>query len=370
MARPTRSAKRKRPDVLHPAPQIPLRHSDPPLSKQHAAAILDVLSIVDSQGLLDRVFPVHAHPTRSSPLRALLAEQQPLSVLRAAIHHLQPISALPRAHLSPTAAQQHRFCSLATDLLNQASAPSAPLLDDFLPASPSNKPRPLRYALLQHLPNQEYWSSLNSPSHVSLTSLPTAHAELVAVLPTPSSQSDKYPVPTLASYASAPISQSIKPLPQQRTVTTGAFLDFGPWASFAPTFDHDGEVVGRNELALTLYASRPIKRTRECESIQEPPPIQLAGPASVDLEDELRELFPPEDAAAVKSALDTLHLENAVQELLDRNRRALLRLEHLQHERIINDDAPVEQGSEEWDTGMFSIQLGRIPFTLLQHKEY
>ncbi|KAG6892256.1 hypothetical protein C0992_001218, partial [Termitomyces sp. T32_za158] len=67
------------------------------------------------------------------------------------------------------------------------------------------------------------------------------------------------------------------------------------------------------------------------------------------METALRELLEPEDAAAVKRALDSLELERAVQELLDRNRRALLRLEHLQTERTIADSA-VEPGSEEWDT--------------------
>ncbi|KAG6884861.1 hypothetical protein C0993_007726 [Termitomyces sp. T159_Od127] len=340
MARPTRSAKRKRPDDDHePAPQKQLRHLD----KQHAAAILDVLAMLDSQGLLDRVFPVHAHPTRSAALRTLLAEQQPLDVLRAAVRHLQPISAVPRATLSPTAAQQHRFCALATDLLDQASVPV--LLDHASASASPACPRPLKYALVQHLPNQDYWSSLTA---LPLNTLPTAHAELVAVLPTPSAQPD--PRPTLAAYAAAPSPQSIKPLPQQRTVTTGAFLDFGPWASFAPTFDHDGEVVARNELALALYASHRVRRiaaAREPPDVQDPPPRPARAP--VDLESELHELLPPEDAAAVKSALDVLQLEAAVQELLDRNRAALLRLEHLQTERMIAD-APVEEGSEEWDT--------------------
>ncbi|KAH0590225.1 hypothetical protein H2248_000397 [Termitomyces sp. 'cryptogamus'] len=348
MARPTRSTKRKRADnddddAALPPPLPKHRRSAAPIAAHHAAAVLDILAIVDTHGLLDRVFPVHDVPGRSSSLRTLLAESQPLAVLRAAVAHLQPISSLPRATPSPTAAQQTRFCALATDLLAQAARHTAPLpasLDAFLPAN-----RPLKYALVQHLPAHDYWTSLNNDADLAdaLTALPTAHAELVAILPTP--QSHTYS--TLASYASTANVQSIKPLPQQRTVSTGSFLDFGPWAGFAPTFDHDGEVVGRNELALALYA----RRTKPCGSVHESTPgeIEVHTRESVDLENELRELFPPEEAAAVKSALDTLELENAAQELLDRNRRALIRLEHLQVERIIND-GELEEGSEEWDT--------------------
>ncbi|KAG6891114.1 hypothetical protein C0995_014204 [Termitomyces sp. Mi166 len=360
MARATRSAKRKRSDDADDdaAPQKQARRPAAPLiAPDHAGAVLGILSMIDTQGLLDRVFPVHGHHDRAASLRTLLAEPQPLSVLRAAVHHLQPISSLPRATPSATATQQHRFCALAADLLNQAAHHLAPLpasLHDILPTSPS-RPRPLKYALVQHLPTQDYWTSLNNDTDLSdaLKSLPTAHAELVAILPTPAAdQSD--PVPTLASYASTSNLQSIKPLPQQRTVTTGAFLDFGPWASFAPTFDHDGEVVGRNELALALYArrSKPIVSREEPCGSAEQSAMEVDGSESVDLENELRELFSPEEAAAVKGALDTLELEKAVGELLDRNRRALMRLEHLQVERIIKDGdgSVVEEGSEEWDT--------------------
>ncbi|KAG6820353.1 hypothetical protein H0H93_001798 [Arthromyces matolae] len=375
MARATRSTKRKLIDDdddddedISPHPLKQLRHettsSTSTIDSQHASAVLDILDMIDTQGLLDRVFPVDEQPERSSSLRTLLSEKLPIHVLRAAVANLEPISSsIRRAAPSPMAAQQHRFCSLAIDLLNQASAHNAPIpssIDSILPTSPS-KPKPLKYALVQHLPNQDYWTSLNDSDALTdaLKLLPTAHSELVAIIPTPSTtQSDKYPVPTLASYAPTLSVQSIKPLPQQRAVTTGAFLDFGPWASFAPTFDHDGELVGRNELALSLYASHERRKQRHapCESVKEvvlPHNINdHSMRESVDLEQELRELFSPEEAAEVKGALDTLELENAVQELIDRNRRALINLERLQVERLIKggDRSVLKEGSEEWDT--------------------
>ncbi|KAG6918664.1 hypothetical protein DXG01_012481 [Tephrocybe rancida] len=386
MARPTtRAAKRKRTDDDDDAddnnfndddddnhkPLKLQRHESIPLTlhDDHAKAILDILDMIDTQGLLDRVFPVSDHPERSESLRTLLGDKQKqsLGVLKAAIMHLQPISSLPRAKPSPTATQQHRFCTLALDLLNQASSHNHPIpsLDAFLPpSSPYTPQKPIKYALVQHLPTHDFWTSLASQSTLSsaLTHLPTAHAELVAVLPTPAPTSEPYPAPTLAAYAPA-LDTPAKPRPQQRTVCTGAFLDFGPWASFAPTFDHDAEVVGREELGLVLYArhERQVRRLnaqREAwegwGSIEEVVPMDEDEKVEekVDLERELNELLPPDEAAAVKAALDTLELQRAVHELLDRNRSALVRLEQLQNARLFKDGTiAAEEGSEEWDTG-------------------
>ncbi|KAG6814447.1 hypothetical protein H0H92_007451 [Tricholoma furcatifolium] len=353
MARATRSTKRKRndddaddgdKDFLNDdqPPQKIVRHDN--TVERDTAAILDVLDMIDTQGLLDRVFPVHGHADRSSSLRALLIAKEPLNVLRAAIVHLQPISSHPRSKSSSTATQQHRFCALATSLLNTPS--------DILP-------RQTKYALVQHLPNQDYWSSLNdNDTDTDPKLLSTAHAELAAILPTPQ-QDNKYPVPTLAAYATTRPFPSIKALPQHRTVTSGSFLDFGPWASFAPCFDHDGEVVGRAELGQVLYASHERRKKRSAAaaaataayrgSIEEVEVVEkssvpgpsdgcdASGSATVDLEKELRELLPLEEAEGVKAALDSLELERAVHELLDRNRRALLRLEQLQVERFVKD---------------------------------
>ncbi|GLB36546.1 hypothetical protein LshimejAT787_0308340 [Lyophyllum shimeji] len=394
MARATRSsvlqpaaAKRKRQDAVDDdndnaqPPAKLLRHdhgSPPPVPAEHAAAILDVLEMTDTQGLLDRVFPVLDHPERSASLRALLADPQPLPVLRAAVQHLFPISSLPRAKPSPTVAQQLRFCSLAVSLLDQASKHTTPIpltLDSILPpkAEPS-EPRPLKYALVQHLPNQDYWTSLNSDAALtsSLQRLPTAHSELVAIFPTPAS-APKKPVPTLGSYVSTRPLASVKPLPAHRTVTTGTFLDYGPWSSFAPSFDHNAEVVGRRELGFALYASHEKRQKRMAAlreaqegrgSIEEVFSEPLTAPEAVvvperegesqavDLDNELQELLPPEEVAAIKAALGSLELENAVYELLERNRRALVRLEELQIARLIKEGehSKAEEGSEEWDT--------------------
>ncbi|KAF8238393.1 hypothetical protein L208DRAFT_1387642 [Tricholoma matsutake] len=345
--------------------------ADSPINKEYAQKILDVLEMIDTQGLLDRVFPVTEHSTSLS-LRSLLEQfnQHPLKVLRSAVQHLFPISSLPRASLSPTALQQLRFCNLALSLLHQASRHTVPVplsLTSILPTdheieqdSPTHPVSRRKYALLQHLPTGDYWTSLNSDAALStaLRDLPTANAELVAILPTPLETSSKH-VPSLGSYKPSKPLAPFKPLPPQRRVTTCQFLDYGIWASFAPAFDHDAQVVGPSELGELIYSweQRRTDRialwqeTREGtgtieEVLPEPSPPQ-------DLDAQLEELLPPDEVKGIKAALGSLQLENAVQELLERNRRALLRLEELQRLRLMADggeSSTATEGSEEWDT--------------------
>ena len=74
-------------------------------------------------------------------------------------------------------------------------------------------------------------------------------------------------------------------------------------------------------------------------------------------EEGLEGLLPLHEVAVIKAALGTLELEEAVNELLGRNRRALARLEALQRLRIGSEDgalSQVEEGSEEWDVGEYS----------------
>ena len=57
--------------------------------------------------------------------------------------------------------------------------------------------------------------------------------------------------------------------------------------------------------------------------------------------------------SSLESALDGLEVQGSTQELLERNAKALARLEELQLSRY-GDSAgfkPVEVGSEEWETG-------------------
>jgi len=203
----------------------------------------------------------------------------------------------------------------------------------------------------------------------ALTQLPTAHAELVAILPTPPPSDTKSP-PTLGSYPSTKSLVPVKPLPTQRSVTAGAFLDYGVWASFAPSFDHNAEVVGQRELSYSIFALHhkrmdglaALREAREGRgSIEE---IHHEDPPSehVDLDDALQELFQPGDIASIRAALDSFELESAVHELLDRNRRALVRLEELQITRLSREggNSNATEGSEEWDTGWSFVSMLRV----------
>jgi hypothetical protein len=248
-------------------------------------------------------------------------------------------------------------------LLHQASFHAVPIPlslssilppDDQDPSSPTLSKR--KYALLQRLPTGDYWTSLNSDAALTtaLKDLPTANAELVAILPTPLETPSKS-VPTLGSYKPSKPPAPAKPIPPQRRVNTCNFLDYGLWASFAPAFDHDAQEVGPRELGQVVYGWEERRKSRIAlcteETIEEVlPPVS----ASQDADAELEELFPPDEVKNIKAALGSLQLENAVQELLERNRRALIRLEELQRSRLMADgggSSTAEEGSEEWDTG-------------------
>ncbi|KDR85260.1 hypothetical protein GALMADRAFT_218354 [Galerina marginata CBS 339.88] len=319
---------------------------------------LRVLEGEDRQGLLDRVYS-----SQSLSLRALLSTPTPLSQLTAAVFHLRPISSLPRASLSEAAAEQLRFCNLALSALSQL-APDTRDLDEpaALPAPDSAPPRPKpSYALVQRLPSGDYWSSV-----ARLDSLPknlhTAHAELVAVFPDPSSSSPHTSVPTLATYSTKPLSQKRPPPLAHRRLTTGAFLDYGLYSTFAPTFDQDGEVVGKNQLGQALWYREDKKRLRDAlrrehlegtgsiVDVTPAPPIQSLRQDESPPDLQLDALLPPEDVHAIKAALDTLELENSVQSLLDQNKRALERLEELQFNRLTkHPTSNAEEDSEEWE---------------------
>ena len=209
------------------------------------------------------------------------------------------------------------------------------------------------YALLQHLPSGDWWSSLASLA--SPSKLHTAKAELVAVLPSLSASENS--AITLASYSSKAFTQK-KTHHSHRIVSTGAFLNYGLFSSFAPSFDQDIELVGRRELGQVLYYQE--EKSRTWQSLQDTSSIPQDRPDhpqndDFDSELDLDSLLPPDEVKLLKAALNSLELENSVQKLLERNQRALERLEELQSQRLTNHPTSnAEEGSEEWDTGSSS----------------
>lgn len=324
-------------------------------SEIDCSSILSVLEAEDTQDLLSRVFAADNQPS----LRSLLSAPTKVSVLRSAINHLRPISS-SRSQLSQTAAQQQlRFCNLALSLLEQVAPPTDHLKNSQLSSSSSPVRIQPHYALVQHLPSGHWWSS-SSDAISDPATLHTANADLVAVFPSPSSQQHK-PLTTIASYCSRPAVQKKYTLPPRR-VTTGTFLDYGPFASFAPSFDQDGEVIGRRQLGELLWYRQEKKRLSSSLPSATSPSVTTDIPLHdpVDsspaiLDHDLQALFGPEEVHSIKAALDSLELENLVHKLLQQNQRALLRLGELQNQRLIDHPSiPPEEGSEEWDTGTLS----------------
>jgi len=87
-------------------------------------------------------------------------------------------------------------------------------------------------------------------------------------------------------------------------------------------------------------------------------------------------LLEPDQVAPIQDFMSTLDFEVAIQELLDRNKQALSRLQELQIQRLGRENggaSHVEVGSEEWDVGeQLDIQLSLsnciLRITVPQHK--
>lgn len=231
---------------------------------------------------------------------------------------------------------------------------------------------------MQKLPFGTWWSSLSSdlvPSDGKpLKDLSTANAELVAILPSPSVPApvepqtvEEAPV-TLASYVPKKPPGFKSKLPGARRVSCGAFLNYGPYASFAPVFEQDGVEVGRSVMGELLWSWEDRKKrwseepTAVTQQLPEDDDKESAQPNGVDesdhydvLDDQevLGGLFSTEQITLLKQALGNLELEGAVHELLERNAKALKRLEELQNKRLTKPGEfnPVEEGSEEWEIG-------------------
>lgn len=232
-----------------------------------------------------------------------------------------------------------------------------------------------KYALVQHLPSGDYWSSLSSDTPASdLKTLSTGHAELVAIIPSPPSTSLDS-VPTLGSVSSRTLAPP-KTIQGPRRVTTGVFLDYGPYASFAPCFDDIGAIVGQRQLSEVVYQKEEKKyeaeqllreqrhSTGHIEEVraeeQSEDVVMNAEPQSVTEED-VYSLLPPEEAKNFMDALGSLELEKAVEKLLHQNSLALQRLQELQTRRMSGPNPKsVEESSEEWETGSYSLCLQSV----------
>lgn len=317
---------------------------------------------------------------------------------------LFPVFAHPRSRPSAPAAHQLKFCNLALSLLDQSSfraTESLLGLETIIPPNPeagsvgnddatpdpsksidaplasSDLPRKRKYALMQRLPTGEWWTSLNSDiaslDGTDLKNLPTAHAELVAVLPSVSTpEASEASVPTLGSL-SRKLHTKKPTLPGPRHLSTGSFLDYGPNSSFAPSFEQDGVEVGQFALGEVMWSRwrrkfEPTSKTDVLNLSTAIKDVQMTD-ASPDKDhpqqsesemgqDETNQIpLDPllrDEVAPIQDFMETLELEASIQELLDRNKRALARLEELQSQRLGGENggaSQVEVGSEEWDIG-------------------
>lgn len=299
---------------------------------------------------------------------------------------------------------------------------------------PRSHPRKLRYALLQHLPTGDWWTSLDTNAPFSdeggktVTGLATGHAELVAIFPSPPASPAPAatvvarPTPTLGSLVKRPLGSG-RPkgkLPGARVLSAGRFTDYGPYASFAPVYEGEGVEATRDELRAVMWERERKGKMKEAAARKrqvllaaqerkvaahpngaapregyingevldvetesdEVVEVGINGTPGVngkekkidlDVEEVLDGLLTSEQLDAVKTTMQHLEIEAAVQELLERNAKALARLEELQATRLGGPGGGFSQvaaGSEEWNIGTatFSLMCVRMLTIWIQPK--
>ncbi|KAL1749118.1 hypothetical protein HDZ31DRAFT_59709 [Schizophyllum fasciatum] len=377
-----------------PEPIVQPYVGDAHMAQENAQKMLDVLEAIDDQCLLDRVFPLLIESTSSEQashsLRNLLQNpsQHPLSAFRYAIRSLRPISAHFSSRTASPAAQQEYFCDRASSLLEEISRHALPPpLDQDVGAlvpdesGPAEEPSfdfpraPTRYALVQHLPTGDLWTSLNADAvdGKDIKNLATGYAELVSVIPEPAPElSSLEHVPTLGSYCKHSYPKTRVPM-ESRAWTCGSFVDYGPYTSFAPTFEQDATEIGREQLGEVIWYDEERRRIRKLQNAQRRARAKMQAAAlatqgegsssdvvmgepseaqPVNWRKHLEELLPEDAIEGVMEALQTVELQTTVQELLERNVRALERLEDLQRLRLSGyggAKSKAEEGSEEWE---------------------
>lgn len=199
------------------------------------------------------------------------------------------------------------------------------------------------------------------------------HAELVSVLPTlPLAPSSLSTLGELQTENRKDSRLRFRPLYiHPRHLGTGSYLDYGPYASFAPSFDSEGAEVGQCGLGEIL--SRKLERKKvkdarrkliaklQADQDKEYKPFKKESSNAIEEEEEkgfmiqelLSSIFPDQRDSDFKDILRNLQIEEGISQLLEKNAYAMERLNFLQSSRLRDGFTPVKEDTEEWRLGRF-----------------
>lgn len=239
------------------------------------------------------------------------------------------------------------------------------ILDDLLDgdskqsATTSRVRPPHKYALHMRLPGGDYFSQAVELDPEQASSLDTGAANLVEIEPPPpfdAEQSNKKrsrasDVPTLGSrrYRNASLrtsSESIEELRERRMgrVRPTADVYFGPYASFAPTYDSSDANISRETSALiwrtkmdpVVCASRKAWQSVRDESAGEEWEIVDAEEAQPEFKSAVSalDLDPSLDADLIASLVESAPSDAEIQSQLHKNAVLLDQLQDLQWTRL------------------------------------
>jgi hypothetical protein len=153
-----------------------------------------------------------------------------------------------------------------------------------------------------------------------------------------------------------------------RPLSSGTFLDYGSYTSFAPAFDSEGAEIGRDSLGQILMGKIDKKKIQDLrrkllnrQQIEQEDrrnrraidvdTMQWHDQLPSSLDDIFTSLFPGSQVDGLIGALRLLQVEEGVASLLEKNAEALERLSLLQTIRLKDGNPSVKEDSEEWNLG-------------------
>ncbi|KAF8325542.1 uncharacterized protein EI90DRAFT_3019004 [Cantharellus anzutake] len=384
-----------------------LDSTSPSLAPYDARRVLEVLEVVDPSGLLDVESTSRG---MTSTLRKLLEEPSSVS-LRALLDRIRHEAPVRDSRTRPVRPAVVKFFRLAQMLLQDIAQRSSAVkfLDDAVISPKDDEPdedtkttatksenkteeslqyreKHIQYALHQHLPTGDFFTSATVLTKKEITLLAKGQASLTAVLPTVPVLPPSLPklgdyAPGVANHPRRPYSLRKAPVP----ISSASFLDYGPFASLAPAFDSDGGQIGRDTLGLVLEMKGArkarrlgaVRRQVELANLKEKPlpsiepfphvqELSALGledrstrklvyeckSAKAELRGLAREMLPEDVVEDFLISVDQMELERGVGELLIRISNALGDLQVLQERRLRagapGKEVPVEIDGEEW----------------------
>jgi hypothetical protein len=145
-------------------------------------------------------------------------------------------------------------------------------------------------------------------------------------------------------------------------------LDYGPFTSFAPSWDSEGAEIGRDCAGAVLEYRRQHRNKHQKPAakpiVMDLDPQLAEGEGDTIAESESHQLFDSDVSLDVSLLLESLEVETEAERLLEKNAQAIERLRYLQNLRILRGESVVRDQMEH-STGMSLYYIIRSTYMII-----